>query len=223
MERYVQQLLEDIAWSAENVSWPYVEKSLDLHDWISDEEEDRTAPVRQLEDWTGISRDQLPPHEKLTDDQVSRLLSALKEMLNAYNWCFVLQTRVPERIQYATICDNFSQEAKIKRWHTGFFELCRPGTEQGTCSLGEHCQCRFFEELFSGFSNEERTPEEERAMELECEIRHLKNKYGDEWMKYYPYHLDPEYDDEDGNPHDYGLGFGDNEDDEEDEDNWWRE
>jgi len=39
-------------------------------------------------------------------------------------------------------------------------------------------------------------------------------------MKYYPYHLDKNYDDEDGNPYDYG--FNDFDDNEEDEDNWWR-
>jgi hypothetical protein len=33
-------------------------------------------------------------------------------------------------------------------------------------------------------------------------------------MKYYPYHLDKDYDDENGNPHNYGL--------EDDSDDWWR-
>ena len=37
-------------------------------------------------------------------------------------------------------------------------------------------------------------------------------------MKYYPYHLDKNYDDEKGNPYNYGF-----DDDEEDkDDNWWR-
>jgi len=35
-------------------------------------------------------------------------------------------------------------------------------------------------------------------------------------MKYYPYHLDPNYDDENGNPYNYGFG------DEDDDDNWWQ-
>ncbi len=220
MEKYLNQLLTDIAYSAENVSWPYIEQEQCIHDWIPEEEEERTAPTRNLEEWTGISKIQLPPPELLSDEQVIRLLNALKKMLSAYNWSFVLQTYVPERIQYAAIRDNFNQEAKVKRWHYGFFSLCRPGTEHGKCSLGEYCQCQYYEELLAGFSDEELSPEEERAMELECEIKHLKRKYGDEWMKYYPYHLDPDYDDKDGNPYDYGLGTED-EDEEENED-WWR-
>jgi len=37
-------------------------------------------------------------------------------------------------------------------------------------------------------------------------------------MKYYPYHLDKDYDDENGEPYNYGL---DDEEDDEDDD-WWR-
>ncbi|MEA3497291.1 MAG: hypothetical protein U9R42_14785, partial [Bacteroidota bacterium] len=97
-----------------------------------------------------------------------------------------------------------------------FFQLCNPGTEHGKCSLGEYCHCRFYKELFEGFSDEELSPDEERTMQLECETNHLKRKYGNDWMKYYPYHLDPDYDDEKGNPYNYGFGG------EDEDDNWWR-
>jgi hypothetical protein len=219
MEKYIAQLLSDIAYATENVSLPFIERQLELHDWISDEDEDKTAPVRNLEEWTGISKEILPPEGMLNDEQVNLLLEALKKMLDAYNWSFVLQTQVPEHIQYAAIRDNFNQHAKVKRWHMGFFELCRAGTEHKKCSLGEYCQCAFYAELFSGVIDEDLSPEEERARHLEIEIKHLQRKYGDDWMKYYPYHLDAKYDDENGNP--YNYGFDDKDYDEED-DNWWR-
>jgi hypothetical protein len=218
MQQYVNQLLADIAYASNNVSWPFAEKELQLHDWISDEDEDKTAPIRNLNEWTGISEDMLPPGEMLNDEQVNSLLAALKKMLDVYNWSFVLQTSVPVRIQYACIRDNFNQEAKVKRWHMGFFEVCRPGIEHKKCALGEYCQCAVFAELFSGFIDEELSPEEERARELEIEIKHLKRKYGEDWMKYYPYHLDANYDDENGNPYNYGF----EDDNDEEEDNWWR-
>lgn len=160
----------------------------------------------------------LPPVEMLNDEQVSCTLAALKKMLDAFNWSFVLQTEVPERIQYTVIRDNFNQQAKVKRWHMGFFELCRSNTEHGKCALGKYCQCAFYTEFFSGFSEQELSREEERAMHLENEINHLKRQYDDDWMKYYPYHLDANYDDENGDPYNYGL----DDEDEEDDDNWWR-
>jgi hypothetical protein len=104
----------------------------------------------------------------------------------------------------------------------GFFEHCRPGTKHGNCALGEHCQCALYAELFKDMVEEDLTPEEERARELEIEIKHLKKKYGIKWMKYYPYHLDKNYDDENGNPYDCGFGDDDEEEEEENEDNWWR-
>ncbi|MBK8564108.1 MAG: hypothetical protein IPN76_12415 [Saprospiraceae bacterium] len=223
MDKYLAQLLADIAYSTANVSSPHPtgEQSDNIWDWISDEEEDKTAPRRLLEDWTGIRKAQLPPDEQLTDEQVQLLFEALKKMLDAYNWMFVLQIQVPERIQYRALRDNFDQEAICKRWHMGFFELCKKGTPHGECALGEeYCHCAFFAEMFSHFVDEELTPEEERRRHLEIEIRHLKRKYDDDWMKYYPYHLDPNYDDENGNPYDYG--FGEDFDEEADEDDWWR-
>lgn len=215
MDKYIEQLLADIACATENVSLPFAEKQLELHDWISDEEESRITSVRELEEWTGIKQEQLPPATMLSEEHVSVLLAALKIMLNVYNWSFVLQTKVPERIQYHTIQQNFKQQAKVKRWHHGFFEVCHQDSAHGKCALGDYCQCAFYSELFAGFKDVELSPEEERAMQLECEIKYLQRKYGEDWMKYYPYHLDASYDDKKGNSDDYGLGENDNDD-------WWR-
>lgn len=212
MEKYILQLLTDIAEATTNLSMPFIEKDLQLQDWISDEDEERTAPVRNLEEWIGIYKEQLPPEEMLTDDQVHRLLEALIKMLDACNWSFVLQTQVPERIQYSAIRDNFNQQIKLKQWHKGFFVICRPGTAHGRCALGEHCQCAWYAELFSQFTDEDLSPEEERRRLLQIEVNHLKRKYEDDWMKYYPYHLDANYDDENGNFYNYGFEEDDNED-----------
>ena len=75
MERYIKQLLNDIAYASENVSVPFTEEKLEIHDWISDEDEDKTAPIRNLEDWTGIRKEQLPPSEMLSDEQLHLLFS----------------------------------------------------------------------------------------------------------------------------------------------------
>jgi hypothetical protein len=75
----MDQLLADIACATKNVSWPYAEKELNLCDWIPDEEEDRNAPVRELEEWTGIKQEILPPETMLNDEQIHQLLVSLKK------------------------------------------------------------------------------------------------------------------------------------------------
>jgi hypothetical protein len=218
MERYVEQLLGDIACATEDVDVPYAFQECSIHDWIPDEEENRSAPRRMLEEWRRIRQARLPPDDRLTDEQLHRILDALKSMLDAYNWSFVLQIQVPERVQYQAIRDNFNQEAVVKQWHMGFFKLCRPGTPHGKCALRKFCQCKFYAELFANFEDDDLTPEEERARALEIEVDHLQKKYGRDWKKYYPYHLDPEYDDENGNPSDYGVG----KESDVDDDDWWK-
>ena len=109
-----------------------------------------------LNEWSGIDKTMLPPETMLTDAQGKRLLEALKKLLDAYNCSFVLQTEVPERLQYESIRQNFNQRVKVKRWHTGFFAICEEGTERGKCALGEeHCQCLFYDELLTGFADDE--------------------------------------------------------------------
>lgn len=57
-----------------NVPRPYIPpEGVDFWDVPTPEEEERNAPVRQLEELTGISKDQLPPEEMLSDDHLSRL------------------------------------------------------------------------------------------------------------------------------------------------------
>ncbi|HFA51626.1 MAG TPA: hypothetical protein ENJ95_21645 [Bacteroidetes bacterium] len=221
MKKYLHQLLGDIAFAKANVSSPYPEKtSYEIWEWVSEEEEEKTAPRIPLEAWTGIKKEQLPPADMLTDEEIHLIFPPLKEMLEAYNWLIVFVIEVPERLQYKALRENFDQEAVQKRWHMGLFETCKKGTPHGQCALGEeYCQCAYFAELHKDMVDEDLTPEEERARELDCEITYLKIRHGSDWMRYYPYHLDPDYDDKDGNPHDYGFG---DLDEEEDEDDWWK-
>jgi hypothetical protein len=189
-----------------------------LHDLKSREEEEATAPVRHLPQWTGIMPEMLPPAAMLTDNEAQSVLKSLTALLTACNCHVVFQTEVPERFQYEAIRQNFDQNIKVLEWNDGFFQFCKPNTPVATCALGQYCQCAFYAELFEGFEEEHLTPEEERARQLEFEVHYLKKKHGSDWMEYYPYHLDSTYDDEHGNP--YNYGFDDN--DEEKNDDWWK-
>jgi len=137
MEKYVDQLLQDIEAAIEIAKTPTESRSYEIWEWLSEEEEDRTAPVRELEDLTGIKQEQLPPSSLLADDQITKLTKALIDLLNTHNWSFVMQTEVPEKFQYECIRQNFKQTVKVYKWKMGFFENCKPGTEHHTCALKE--------------------------------------------------------------------------------------
>ena len=65
MENYIKQLLADISQATENVEFPFADSEMSIHDWISDDEENQIAPVRELEEWTGIRQENLPSGCKL--------------------------------------------------------------------------------------------------------------------------------------------------------------
>jgi hypothetical protein len=117
MQQYISQLLGDIEEAIQNVNMPFVENEVSHNDWITPEEEEALAPVRNLVDWTGITSDMLPPSERLTTEELHRVLEALKKMLDAYNCHFVLQIEVPEPIQYETIRQNLDQIVKEAMAH----------------------------------------------------------------------------------------------------------
>ncbi len=41
MQNYIQQLLADIAYAAENVALPFAEKQTEIYEWIAEEEEEK--------------------------------------------------------------------------------------------------------------------------------------------------------------------------------------
>lgn len=218
MKKYLSQFLTDIEVITQSFQ-DIPSKEVEIWDWISDEEEDQTARRLPLEEWTGIRQEQIPPAEMLTDKQIEKLYEALGNLLKAINYSIVFQFSIPLRAKYQILQKNWKQEAIQKAWHYGFFNTCFEKKAHDECIMGAGCECRYFEELHASFEPDNRTPEEQRAAELEIELTHIKRKHGDDYMKYYPYHLDPKYDDENGNPYDYG--FGDLEED-EDEDDWWK-
>lgn len=73
MKEYIQQLLIDIQEATKHVSLPFIEEELSLHDWISAEAEEASAPTRNLGDWSGITQEMLPPSSMLNEKEVQVL------------------------------------------------------------------------------------------------------------------------------------------------------
>jgi len=150
MNKYLQQLLEDLKYAAQNVAQPYPDEQSDVAavgDWLSEEDEEKAAPRIQLEEWTGIQQTQFPPEERLSDQQIEVLFKAIMDMLLAYNYTATFILAMPTRTKYAVIRAHFKQEVIQKKWHMGFFELCFTNKSHPKCLMGDACQCAYFEEV----------------------------------------------------------------------------
>ncbi len=192
MDKYLQQLLQDLQLATQKITWSYPLSQTDvaaLEDWIPDTEEEKTAPRISLEEWTGIQQSQFPPADRLSDEQIDLLYAAIKKMLAAYNYHATFLFSLPTRTKYEVVRTHFKQEAIQKRFHMGFFELCFSNKSHPDCLMGTECHCTYFEELSKKWVNDDLTPEEEAKKILDAEAQRLKKKYGKDYMKYYPFKL----------------------------------
>lgn len=181
MEKYIAQLLEDIAAARENLPQPWQEEKVDIWDWLPEEEDRRQATHKTVEEWTGIRQIQLPPAERLTPEQIHALFAALCKLLDDINCSFITQIRVPEELQYRTLRRMWPQEHAWLQWHQNFFDFCEEGQPHGSCELGvAYCHCKFFAEMFGDMEEEEEWTEEDEEAFWEDYLRR-KRRRRDDW------------------------------------------
>ncbi len=66
MKKYLDQLLNDIEAAIAKLPAP-PEGGYELWEWVSEEEENRNAPIRNLQEWTSIYVDMLPSESLLNE------------------------------------------------------------------------------------------------------------------------------------------------------------
>ena len=179
MEEYVRQLLSDIATATENSRFYFPKRKFSYREWVSEEEEEKTAIEKQFDELTGIRKILLPPEDLLTDEQVDQLISALLKLIDAYHYENLFIYCIPERMRYTAIRENFDQTVKIRNYYRGTFEFCEKGTQPYKCVLGQYCLCTHWGGLGYNTSVHFVTPEElPKRYEPRPEITKIK-KMGD--------------------------------------------
>ncbi len=153
MNRYIEQLIEDIRNAAEHAppqefdnSEPDDEEALEME--LEESERIINGPFERLSDIVGISRKLLPAPDRLNEGQKKQLVIELEKLLNAYNFFPDYPEKVPFDMLY---------EAFYKIWDDGFvritsgqyhIEFC--DYDEATCPFPGFCQ----------FCNEDNLPEE---------------------------------------------------------------
>ena len=203
MQKYINQLIQDIEIARDDLQVPWIvpEEGYQLDDWLSGEEDEEQAPVKTIEDWSSIKQEQLPPAERLNDEQVETLFHALKKLLEGFNCNFVMQFETPIRVQYRVMRSMWSQQHGWMSWHPNFFDVCQDGQLFGTCAFGDdYCQCKKLANYTEGWNETVWTEEDEEVFwnkmenrrqqrkeeadrrSRERHIEYLKAEYGDDYQ-----------------------------------------
>lgn len=160
MERYIQQLIEDLHEAATKVPEPGplwddvdMENPAEVED-IAFVEEYLNGKREKLSVIVGIETVQLPPVERLTDSQAALLYHKLQALLLAYNFVPSFPSGLPEGLCYKLLREHWDDEQVFIGGGETYIEFCEYVIEE--CPFPEEfCDCRRVEQEFEEPSNSE--------------------------------------------------------------------
>lgn len=216
MEKYLNYLLADIAAAIASVPVFTFEDADEGPSFIPVDEEEKMARRERLGDWIGLQQEWFPPASRLVDEQLSRLLEAISQCLDAYNFIPHFPTGLPLRKRYEVMVAQLSREVPILVHNPWQIDFC--DYEPPTCPFGESfCQCKVYENWLTHI-DEEGPLDEETAEGLIGKPRLPDFFFEEEDEDYEDEDFFLEDEDEEGY-YDGEFGLGDEWDDEdEDED-----
>ena len=140
MQRYVEQLIEDIEQAAKHPpAKPFIEPPPHIADdpVIS---ELALTPFKSIEEWAGIKQAAFPGIFKFTDHQIKLLNSAIFKLLDSLNIELVDRPKdLPDEILYDILTEYWDDQVQYLP-SSGFdWELCTGDPD--TCPYGDFCDC----------------------------------------------------------------------------------
>ncbi len=140
MERYIQQLIEDLDEAAKNPPSaykieipPHMEETPDLAELA-------LVPFKSIEEWTGIKQEVFPEIWQLEGGQWERLNDAIIKVLDSINVQLVdAPPDLPPEILYEVLTTNWDYEVQFLPLTGMDLELCTGDPD--TCPFGQFCSC----------------------------------------------------------------------------------
>lgn len=142
MQKYINQLIEDMHLAATRVPQAtFTEATFDAN-YMMELEEIGEEPMSF---WFGLEKEQFPPSERLTPDQLELMANELEKLWNAFSFEPDFPEGLPAKRRYELMRDYL--EHKCTYWPGGWvhhFEFCN--YEPENCPFGyEYCKCKDFE------------------------------------------------------------------------------
>lgn len=139
MDRYVTQLLADIA-EAATTSAALPASELDDLEEVSLEEEVLYARKVRLSDRIGLPAIAFPPSERLRAHHISALLTALEDCLRQHGYFSDFPTYVPDVKRYDLLRQALDGDVPVLHHHIWRLDFCNGQPDR--CMLGtDYCDC----------------------------------------------------------------------------------
>lgn len=146
MQHYISQLIEDLQSAhrkEQNVKPTPQEETFESY--IADVERFISGvDFEYISSILGLEEIQFPPIERLTDEQMSNVISAFEACLASWNVCLDIPENLPISLQYKLYIGTLAQKINTVDYGTIHLETCSYNTD--ICQLGEYCHCTAFED-----------------------------------------------------------------------------
>lgn len=147
MHNYLAHLIADLRQAAKNLpTKPYYEIPPEAED-IEYVIEWENAEPKPMHEWFGITKENFPPPEKLTDEQLELMVGEILKLWEAYNFEADLPENLPAKIAYKVLVDYFDKPVTWISQGTSHIEFC--DYEPENCPFPEEfCKCTDFDDDF---------------------------------------------------------------------------
>jgi len=163
MQKYVNQLIEDIKGAVEHIPPPLNEALIDkerypipyLYEW-------ENAPEQKMSDMFQLEKIQFPPASRLTNAQMEQIIDAILELWEAYNFGWSIPNDIPIPRIYELLVNELDENHQYLSHGGAVIDFCCYWPEG--CALKEYCQCIeiWMEDYEGEFAAFEATPEHKK-------------------------------------------------------------
>ncbi len=142
MQKYLSQLIADMHKSAEKVPQSRIPVGEFDPEYMMELEESGEKTMSQ---WFGLGKEQFPPSEKLSEEQLIQMAAEFENLWNAYSFYADFPEGLPAQRRYELMRDYLDHPTQ--HWPGGWehhFEFC--DYDPANCPFGnEFCRCKDFD------------------------------------------------------------------------------
>jgi len=153
MQNYINQVIFDLHNAKKNAP-----EEPDFGDNYEDFEkvmfEIETAPSKSAKEIFGVSFEELPPPNRLTDFQMQQLIDAILDTFDAFNCSAELSEQMPLTLKYELLRSCFENEIHIMPGFSMHFDFCNGDCDE--CKKADYCEVKdeIMEDNEINFSND---------------------------------------------------------------------
>jgi len=139
MQRYIEQLIEDLQNAKKNVL-PEPDFGNSYKEFEAKMFAIETAPSVPTKQIYGVSFEELPPPEKLTIEQMQQLINAISDTWEAFSIGTMCPDGVPVELQYEVMRDSFANDVHYMPGFSSDFDFCIYWCEG--CKIAQYCEIK---------------------------------------------------------------------------------